>query len=251
MFHLKKEFTKSNLVLYLSFILVTWSLLQVSLTDFFENNDNILIKIPSIYAQDDDGGNGNGGKAVNGNGNSDSGDSNGEVSDDNGDSDLEELSQEEDTQDVGQEVGLEELTLSEAARSEILTLIQQDADDVFEELTLEDSQDEDVDVSRFGGGGPSGTSITLQLPPGDQLQLSLPVSLPLPPAGPLPPGGLPPIPGSPLPPGSPIPPGGGPTPPKDLPPLLGDLPSHVGQYDDDDDEKEEDDKDDKDDKDNN
>ena len=105
MFHLKKEFTKSNLVLYLSksnlvlylsFILVTWSLLQVSLTDFFENNDNILMKIPSIYAQDDDGGNGNGGKAVNGNGNSDSGDSNGEVSDDNGDSDLEELSQEED-----------------------------------------------------------------------------------------------------------------------------------------------------------
>ena len=66
-FHLKKEFTKSNLVLYLSFILVTWSLLQVSLTDFFENNDNILMKIPSIYAQDDDGENGNGGKAVNGN----------------------------------------------------------------------------------------------------------------------------------------------------------------------------------------
>ncbi len=36
-FHLKKEFTKSSLVLYLSFILVTWSLLQISLTDFFEN----------------------------------------------------------------------------------------------------------------------------------------------------------------------------------------------------------------------
>ena len=51
MFYLKKEFTKSNLVLYLSFILVTWSLLQISLTDFFENNDNILMKISSIYAQ--------------------------------------------------------------------------------------------------------------------------------------------------------------------------------------------------------
>ena len=75
-FQLKKEITKSNLVLYLSFILVTWSLLQISLTDFFENNDNILMKIPLIYAQDDDGGNGNG-----------------EVSDDNGDSDLEEPSQ--------------------------------------------------------------------------------------------------------------------------------------------------------------
>lgn len=82
-------------------------------------------------------------------------------------------------------------------------------------------QDEDVDVSRFGGNGPSGTSITLQLPTGDQLQLLLPVSLPLLPAGQLLPGeGL--------------------TPPKDLPPLLGDLPSHDGQYDDDDDEKEED-----------
>ena len=255
MFQLKKEFTKFSLVLYLTLILVIGSLLQISLTDFFGNDDHIM-KIPSIYAQDDDGGNGNGGMAVNGNGNSDSGDSNGEVSDDNGDSDLEELSQEEDTQDVGQEVGLEELTLSEAARSEILTLIQQDADDVFEELTLEDSQDEDVDVSRFGGGGPSGTSITLQLPPGDQLQLSLPVSLPLPPAGPLPPGGLPPIPGSPLPPGSPIPPGGGPTPPEDLPPLLGDLPPmedlqsllgdlppHDGYHDDDDGEKEEKDED--------
>ena len=38
-FHLKKEFTKSSLVLYLSFIiLVTSSLLQISLTDFFRNN---------------------------------------------------------------------------------------------------------------------------------------------------------------------------------------------------------------------
>ena len=53
---LKNEFIKSSLVFYLGFILVTWSLLQLSLTDFFENNDNILIKFPSIYAQDDDGG---------------------------------------------------------------------------------------------------------------------------------------------------------------------------------------------------
>ena len=85
-FHLKKEFTKSNLILYLSFILVTWSLLQISLTDSFENNDNILMKIPSIHAHGfDDGGNGNDGDGGNGND---------EVSDDNGDSDVEELGQE-------------------------------------------------------------------------------------------------------------------------------------------------------------
>jgi hypothetical protein len=71
-FQLKKEFNKSSLVLYLGFILVTWSLLQIPLQTFFENNDNILMKIPSIYAQDDGGGNGNGG------------DGNGEVSDDKG-----------------------------------------------------------------------------------------------------------------------------------------------------------------------
>ena len=60
MFQSKKELTKSCLVLYFSFILFTWSLLQISLTDFFENNDNILMKIPLIYAQDYGGGNGNG-----------------------------------------------------------------------------------------------------------------------------------------------------------------------------------------------
>lgn len=84
MFILKKEFTISNLVLYLSFILITWSLLQISLTNFFENNDNILVKISSVYAQDDGVGTGNG-----------------EVSDDNGGSDVEELSQEEDSHDEG------------------------------------------------------------------------------------------------------------------------------------------------------
>jgi hypothetical protein len=218
MFILKKEFTISNLVLYLSFILVTWSLLQLSLTDFFENNDNILMKIPSIYAQDDDGG-----KTVNGNGYSNSGDSNGEVSDDNGDSDVEEPSLDnEDSQekDVGQEDAPEELTLRV------------------------DGQDESVDVSRLVGSGPFGLDITSQLPSGDPQPLF--VSLPPLPGGPLPPGSLPPIPGSPLPPGSPIPPGGGPTPPKDLSPedlspLLGDLPPHDGYHDDDDDENEDDD----------
>ena len=220
MFYLKKEFTKSNLVLYLSFILVTWSLLQVSLTDFFENNDNILMKIPSIYAQDYYGGNGNGEKAVNGNGNSDIGDSNGEVSDDNGDSDLEEpiLDKENNPDEyVGQEDDPEQLTLSEDGCSEILTLIQQDPDDVIKKLTLEDSQDEDVDISIFSGGGPSGSDITSQLTPLDPQPLF--VSLPSLPGGPLPPGGLPPYPGSPLAPGSPIPPGGGPTPPEELPPV--------------------------------
>ena len=213
MFILKKEFTISNLVLYLSFILVTWSLLQLSLTDFFENNDNILMKIPSIYAQDDDGG-----KAVNGNGYSDSGDSNGDVSDDNGDSDVEEPSlDKEDSQekDVGQEDAPEELTLRV------------------------DGQDESVDVSRLVGSGPSGIDITSQLPSGNPQPLF--VNLPPLTGGPLPPGSLPPTPGSPLPPGSPIPPGGGPTPPEDLSPLLGDLPPHDGYHDDDDGENEDDD----------
>ncbi|HET9806626.1 MAG TPA: hypothetical protein VFP49_06940 [Nitrososphaeraceae archaeon] len=56
MFYIKKEFTKSSLALYLSLILVIGSLLQISSTDFFENNDHILIKIPSIYAQEGDNG---------------------------------------------------------------------------------------------------------------------------------------------------------------------------------------------------
>ena len=94
----------------------------------------------------------------------------------------------------------------------ILSLIQQDPDDVIKKLTLEDSQDEDVDISIFSGGGPSGSDITSQLTPLDPQPLF--VSLPSLPGGPLPPGGLPPYPGSPLAPGSPIPPGGGPTPPK-------------------------------------
>ena len=207
MFHAKKKFTKSCLILYFSFILVTWSLLQISLTDFFENNDNILKQIPSIYAQDDDGWTGNG-----------------EVSYDNGDSGVEEQSlDKEDTQD-------------EDVRQE----------DVPEELTLsEDSQDEYVKVSRFVGGSPSRTDINLQLPSGDPQPLL--IGLPPLPGGPFPPGGLPPIPGSPLPPGSPTPPGGGPTPPEDLPSVedirsqLGDLPPHDGYHDDDDDENEEDD----------
>ena len=196
MFHLKKEFTKSNLVLYLSFILVTWSLLQISLTDFFENNDNILIKIPLIYAQDDGGGNGNG-----------------EVSYDNGGSDIQEQSLDKvNTQEkyVGQEDIPGELTLSE------------------------DGQDESVDISKLIGTGLS------QLPSEDPQPLL--VGLPPIPGGPLPPGGLPPIPGSPLPPGSPIPPGGGPTPPEDLRPLDEGLPpDNSDNDDDDDDENEEDD----------
>ena len=64
------------------------------------------MKIPPIYAQDYGGGNGNDEKAVNGNGNSDIGDSNGEVSDDNGDRDLGEPSLDKENnpdEDVGQE----------------------------------------------------------------------------------------------------------------------------------------------------
>ena len=69
-FHLKKEFTRSSLVLYLSLILVTGSLLQISSVDFFETNDHVLIKIPSIYASDN-GGNGNGGGDDGGDGDGD------------------------------------------------------------------------------------------------------------------------------------------------------------------------------------
>ena len=178
-FQSKKELTKSCLVLYFSFILFTWSLLQISLTDCFENIDNVHIKIPLIYAQDYGGGNGNG-----------------EVSYDNGDSDVEEPSlDKEDSQekDVGQEDAPEELTLSV------------------------DGQDESVDVSRLVGSGPSGIDITSQLPSGNPQPLF--VNLPPLTGGPLPPGSLPPTPGSPLPPGSPIQPGGGPTPPEELSPL--------------------------------
>jgi hypothetical protein len=241
-FQLKKEFNKSCLVLYICFILVTWSLLQISLQTFFENNDNRLMKIPSIYAQDDGSVNGNGG-----------GDGDGGVFDDNGGRDVEELGLDKENipdEDIGQEDDPEQLTLSEDGRSEIQALIQQDANDVIEELTLEDSQDEYVDISIFDGGALSGTNINSQQPPGDRLS-PLFVSLPLPPAGPLPPGGLPPIPGSPLPPGSPIPPGGGPTPPEYLPPdeVHHDDDDDENKDDDDDEEKEDEDED-NDDKDN-
>jgi hypothetical protein len=125
-YQLRKEFNKSSLVLYFGFILVTWSLLQISLTDFLKNNDNILIKIPLIYAQDDGGENGNG-----------------EVSYDNLGIDIQKQSlDKEDTQDkyVGQE-------------------------DVPGELTLSvDDQDESVDIFRLVGGDLSGTDITSQLP---------------------------------------------------------------------------------------
>ena len=153
---LKKEFPKSNLILYLSFILVTWSLLQISLTDFFENNDNILIKIPSIYAQDDGGGNGNG-----------------EVSYDNVGIDIQEHSRDkEDNQekDVGQEDVPEELTLSE-----------------------DGSQDESGGISRLIGtdlsqlpsGDPQPLLVGLPPIPGGPLP---PGSLPPIPGSPLPPG---------------------------------------------------------------
>ncbi len=63
-FLLKKEFSKSSLVLYLGLVLVIGSLTQISSTNFFENNDHTLMKITSIYAQDDDGGGDDGGGGV-------------------------------------------------------------------------------------------------------------------------------------------------------------------------------------------
>jgi len=58
---IKKEHIKSNLVFYISLILVTGSLFQVLSTAIFENNDAIVMKIPSIYGQEDDGGGDDGG----------------------------------------------------------------------------------------------------------------------------------------------------------------------------------------------
>ena len=57
---IKKEI-KSSLILSISIILITGSLLQILSTSLFVNNDHTLIKISSIYAQDDDGGGDDGG----------------------------------------------------------------------------------------------------------------------------------------------------------------------------------------------
>ncbi len=152
------------MVLYLSLILVIGSFLQISLTDFFGNNDHILMKIPLIYAQDE-GGNGNGGDGNGGDGKG--GDGNGgDVSDDNGDNDdVEVLSLEEDTEDeeVGQENAPEELTLSEDGGSEVLTL-KQDDKDAGEVLTLEDGEDETEPT----GTEPTGTEPTGTEPTGTE-----------------------------------------------------------------------------------
>jgi hypothetical protein len=163
MFH----FTKSSLVLYLSIILVTVSLLQISSTNFFGNNAHILVIIPSIYAQDN-GGNGNGGNGDGGDGNgadSDAGnsgedlgdfaDNDGDVSDDSRESDdVEELTlDEEDAEvdDVGQAGGPEELTFSEDKTFKVLTLDQEDIENIPEEPTLKKEDDflseENVDKS--------------------------------------------------------------------------------------------------------
>jgi hypothetical protein len=163
MFH----FTKSSLSLYLSIILVTGSLLQISsTTNFFGNNAHILVKIHSIYAQYN-GGNGNGGNGDGGDDNgvdSDGGDgiedhgdfavNGGNVSDDSGESDnVEELTLDEDAEvdDVGQAGGPEELTFSEDKTSKVLTLDQQDTENIPKEPTLKKEGDflseENVDKS--------------------------------------------------------------------------------------------------------
>jgi hypothetical protein len=71
-----KEFTKSSLVLSLSLILVIGALLQILSASFFVDNDNLHIKIPKIYAEEDGGGGddgGNGGGDDGGNGGGDDG----------------------------------------------------------------------------------------------------------------------------------------------------------------------------------
>jgi hypothetical protein len=126
MFSSKKEFTKSSLfVFYLSIILTTGSLLQIlSTTDFFENNDHILMKIPLVYAQDGNGGNGNGEGASDGNG----GNGNGEgASDGNGDNEntdevLTLRQEEEDDDDDENNYDDTSEGLSEEDLGEILTL---------------------------------------------------------------------------------------------------------------------------------
>ena len=159
MFHVKKEVTKSNLILYLSFILVTWSLLQISLTDFLENNDNILMKLPSIYAQGDGGENGEG-----------------EVSYDNWDIDIQEQSlDKEDTQDNVPG----ELTLSE---------------DGSQDESVDFSRLIGTDPSQLPFGDPQPLLVALPpLPGGPSPPGALPPipGSPLPPGSPIPPGGGP------------------------------------------------------------
>jgi hypothetical protein len=130
LFHLKKEFTKSSLVLYLCFILVTWSLLQISLADSFENNDHVLLKIPSIYASDDGG---------NGNGDGDGGDDFSDESDDN-----------EDNGDVEKVLGLKQDEDED-----------EDDEDTPEVLSLKDGEEDTGASSAFlGGTGAMGIEVT-------------------------------------------------------------------------------------------
>ncbi len=84
--YITKEHIKSNLVLYISIILLTGLLIQISSTDFFENNDNRFLKLSTVYAQDDGGGDDGG----------DSDDGGDEGSEDESDDSREEESEESD-----------------------------------------------------------------------------------------------------------------------------------------------------------
>ena len=77
---IKKEFTKSSLILSLSLILVIGALLQILSASFFVDNDNLHIKIPKIYAEDDGGGGDDGGDG----GGDDAGDGGGDDGGDGG-----------------------------------------------------------------------------------------------------------------------------------------------------------------------
>ena len=82
---IKKGYTKSSLVLFVSLILVTGALVQISLIGFFENNDHTLMKISPIYAED--GGDGGDGGGDGGDGGGDGGDGGGDGGDGGGDGD--------------------------------------------------------------------------------------------------------------------------------------------------------------------
>ena len=97
---IKKDFTKSSLVLFVSLILVTGSLLQILLISLSENNNHTLLKISPIYAEDGgdgggdggdgggDGGDGGGGDGGDGDGGGDGGDGgDGDGGGDDGDGD--------------------------------------------------------------------------------------------------------------------------------------------------------------------
>ena len=53
MLHIVKKEIKSSFILFISLILITGSLFQILSTGLFMDNDHTLMKINSVYAQDE------------------------------------------------------------------------------------------------------------------------------------------------------------------------------------------------------